>query len=137
MSRNTVKVGGYTLTVSMATLYRADEVLISKGRPTVMATFADVLEKLDLSSGTLDLSTLSGAMRVVSFPMLVTILTEFMRPTHNMSEKKALDGPLGEGLPGDWIAALFQLLLANVPQGDDAAESLDADGEPEGNDLAA
>jgi hypothetical protein len=133
MRKNTVTVGDHTLTVSMATLYRADEALAKAGRKSVMETFADVLENLDLSSGQFDLASLSKALRVVSFPVLVTILAAFL----NMPEKKALDGPLSEGLPTEWLSGLFSLMLANVPQGDDVDDAGDADGEPEGNDRAA
>jgi hypothetical protein len=133
MRNNTVTVGDHTLTVSMATLYKADDNLAKAGRKSVMETFADVLENLDLSSGQLDLASLSKALRVVSFPVLVTILAAFL----NMAEKKALDGPLSEGLPTEWLAGLFSLMLANVPQGDDVETTGDTDGEPEGNDRAA
>lgn len=135
MSRNQVKVGDFTLTITMATLYHADDALTKAGRPSVMATFADVLEQLDFKDGSIDLSAVSGALRVVSFPVLVTLLTEFLRPVHNMSEKKALDGPLSDGLPGDWIVGLFNLLLANVPQSGDVDDQGGdkGEGEPEGN----
>lgn len=131
MRPNQVRVGDYTLTVSMATLYGADTALEKAGRPGVLSTFADVMEALQ-GEGEATLSNVPAALRVVSLPVIVTVLTEFLRPVHNMTEKKALDGPLSEGLATEWIIGLFNALMVNSPQADDV-ERADAEDEPEGN----
>ncbi|GLQ20393.1 hypothetical protein ACFFUB_02395 [Algimonas porphyrae] len=132
MRPNQVKVGDYTLTVSMATLYGADRALEKADRPGVLSIFADVIEALQDQDGGLTMAGVASALRVVSVPVMVTVLTEFLRPVHNMTEKKALDGPLSEGLPTEWIVGLFNALMSNAPQSGDV-ERGEADKETEGN----
>lgn len=129
MARNQFEVNGHTLTVSMTTLFTADKALKKAGRPSVMETFADVLERIE---GELTPATIAKALRPVSIPVVVGILAALL----GMTEKKALDGPLSEGLPHEWLVGLFNGLFANVPQPGDAPDT-DTGGEAEGNARAA
>lgn len=135
MRSNQVQVGNYTLTVSMATLYQADLSLEKAGLKGVTATFADVLEGIDLSGDGLSLEGVSKALRAVSVPVMVKILSAFL----GLSEKKALEGPLNQGLPTEWVMALFNSLTETTPRAHDV-EPLDGeetDEETAGNVQAA
>jgi hypothetical protein len=130
MQSNQFEVCGYRLEVSMTTLFRADCALEKAGRKGVTDTFASVIEAMDLSSGEVTIDSVAKALRVVSLPTLVTVLSAFLK----MPEKDALDGPLSKGTPQDWVMGLFNGLIDNSPNADDVeADEADNADVPEGN----
>ncbi|MGB6230839.1 MAG: hypothetical protein WBF53_12035 [Litorimonas sp.] len=133
MERNVAQVGPWTLTVSMATLYGADKALLAEGKPPVMEAFRSLLGSL--VQGEMDLTRLD--LTGIDFETLAIVLHAFLHPAHKLTFKKALEGPLMDGSPVDWMGAVFQLLLGQSPQAGDAGEDDDSEIEPEGNAPAA
>ena len=118
MNKNTVKVGDYTLTVSMATLAMADKELLGRGKKPVLEAFGSLIPAM---TGNLNDVDLAG----VDFEAFSVVMWSFMQPKHNLSYEDTLKGPLNEGLPQDWLIPLGKLIMDNVAtaKADDKAKS--------------
>lgn len=108
LSKNTAKLGDYTLTFSMATLCYADMELEKRGKKDVLDMFSTIAPALvggDMSDIDLD---------GVDFVSFCIAMWCFLKPSHDMDFDEALEGPLSQGTPKDWIVAIFNLVSDNT-----------------------
>jgi hypothetical protein len=140
MERNETQVGKWTLTVSMATLYRADKALKARNGQTVGKLLGSAIGAFSEIGGVDQTQAIEALAESLDFEDLADILTAFLYPTHKMKLDDAIDDALNDGSPADWLSAVFNLMLANHPQAGDRDETDEEDsdeGEPEGNAKAA
>lgn len=117
MKVNTVKVGKWTLTLSMAALCLADQELRERNKKTVLETF-NLLLPLLLAFRSGQLRDMDVSFDGIDFEAFSVAIWCFLRPHHDdLSFEEALSGPLGDGLPQDWLSALFKLVDRNTPKG--------------------
>ena len=127
---NTVKVGQYKLTVSMATLAFADRELKAREKKPVLEMFSAVVPAFkDFQTGNTDFKVdLDG----IDFEAFTVVMWCFLKPANDdFDYEEALEGPLMVGSPQDWLTGVFSAIVNNH----DTAENDDE--EPEGNAKAA